>query len=70
MMSSYLINSEDESVIEIGEMVFYERGLDDESTESKINEFHFDFAENFNIEEVIFLKHEIVKLQKLRMKFT
>ena len=33
MMSSYLINSEDESVIEIGEMAFYERGLDDESTE-------------------------------------
>ena len=51
MISSYLINSEDESVIEIGEMVFYERGLEDASTESKINEFDFNFAENFTIEE-------------------
>ena len=27
-----------------GKMVFYERGLEDESMESKINEFDFDFA--------------------------
>ena len=34
-----------------GEMVFYERGLENESTESKINEFDFDFAEKLKIEE-------------------
>ena len=33
-------------------MVFYERGLEDESTESKINEFYFDFAEKLKIEDV------------------
>ena len=32
-------------------MVFYERGLEDESTESKFNEFDFDFAEKLKIEE-------------------
>ena len=31
-------------------MVFYERGLKDESTESKTNEFDFDFAEKLKIE--------------------
>ena len=33
MFSSNLIKSNDESMIEIGETVFYERGLEDESTE-------------------------------------
>ena len=33
MISSNLIKSNDESLIEIGENVFYERGLEDESTE-------------------------------------
>ena len=37
-------------------MVFYERGIEDEFTESKINEFDFDFAEKLKIEEVIFMK--------------
>ena len=32
-------------------MIFYERGLEDESTESKINEFDFDFVEKLKIEE-------------------
>ena len=49
MIFSNLIKSDDESVIEIGEMVFYERGPEDESTESKINEFDFDFAEKLKI---------------------
>ena len=51
IISSNLIKSDDESVIEIGEMVFYERGLEDESTESKINKFNFDFAEKLKIKE-------------------
>ena len=38
-------------MIEIGEIVFYERGLKDESMESKINEFDFDFEEKLKIEE-------------------
>ena len=32
-------------------MVFYERELEDDSTESKIIEFDFDFAEKLKIEE-------------------
>ena len=40
-------------------MVFYERGLEDESIESKINEFDFDFVEKLKIEERgIFQKSE------------
>ena len=34
MISSNLIKSGDESAIKLGKMVFYERGLEDESTES------------------------------------
>ena len=41
MISSNLINSNDQSVIEIGE---------NESTQSKIIEFDFDFAEKLKIE--------------------
>ena len=32
-------------------MVFYERGLEDDSTKSKIIEFDFNFAEKLKIEE-------------------
>ena len=32
MIASNLIESDDESMIEIGKMVFYERGLEDDST--------------------------------------
>ena len=31
-------------------MIFYERGLEEESIESKINEFDFDFAKKLKIE--------------------
>ena len=31
--------------------MFYKRGLKEESTESKINEFEFDFPENTKIEQ-------------------
>ena len=51
MFSSNLITSDNESMKEIGKMIFYERGLEDESTESKIKEFDFDFAEKLKIEE-------------------
>ena len=53
MISLTLIKSDDESVIEIG-VVFYERGLEGESTESKINEFDLDFAEKLNIEDRVY----------------
>ena len=45
MVSLNLIKSDDELVTEIGKLIFYERGFEEESTESKINEFDFDFAE-------------------------
>ena len=32
-------------------MIFHKRGLEDESTKSKINEFDFDFAKKLKIEE-------------------
>ena len=35
-------------------MVFYERGLEEESTESKINEFDFDFMEKLKIEDRVY----------------
>ena len=50
MISSNLIKSDDESVIEIG-VIFYKRGREEKSTESKINEFHFDFTEKLKIEQ-------------------
>ena len=37
-------------------MIFYERGLEDESTESKINEFDFDFAEKLKIEGRVYFR--------------
>ena len=50
MISSNLIKSDDESMIEIGENVDYKRELQDDSTESKIIEFNFDFVEKLKIE--------------------
>ena len=58
MISSNWIKSNDESVIEIGKMVFYERELQDDSTESKIIQFDFDFADKLKIEEGSFSKTE------------
>ena len=46
MISSNLIKSNNESMIEIEDNVFYERELQDNSTESKIIKFDFDFLEN------------------------
>ena len=37
-------------------MVLFERGLEDESTESKINEFDFDFAEKLKIEDRVYFR--------------
>ena len=45
MISSNLIKLDDESMIEISE-----RGLQEDSTKSKIIEFDFDFAEKLKIE--------------------
>ena len=51
MIFSNLIKSDDESMIEIGgKMVYYERELQDDSTEFKIIEFDFDFVEKLKIE--------------------
>ena len=49
MISSNLIKSDNELMIEIGKMIFYERELQDDSTESKIIEFEFDFTEKLKI---------------------
>ena len=51
IISLYLIKSDDEWMIEIGKMIFYERELQDDSTESETIEFDFDFAEKLKIEE-------------------
>ena len=51
-------------------MVFYERGLEDESMESIINEFDFDFAKKLKIKEGYFLKIGRTKLLKIRMKLS
>ena len=51
MISSNLIKSDNESVTKIEENDIYERGLGSESTKSKINEFNFNLAEKFKIEE-------------------
>ena len=51
MISLNLIKSDNESMIEIGEMIFYEKELEEDSTKSKIIEFNFDFAEKWKIEE-------------------
>ena len=49
-ISLKLIKSDDESMIEIGEMVNYERELQIVSTKSKIIEFDFDFVDKLKIE--------------------
>ena len=51
MISLNLIQSDDESVIEIRKFYILRKRLKDKSTESKINEFDFDFAEKSKIEE-------------------
>ena len=50
MISLNLIKSNNELMVEIGENVYYERELQDDSIESKINEFDFDFADKLKIE--------------------
>ena len=50
MYSSKLIKSDNELMIEIREMVNYERELQIDSTESRIIEFGLDFAEKLKIE--------------------
>ena len=50
IISSNLIKSDNKLMVEIGEMVDYERELQDDSTESKIIEFDFDFAKKLKIE--------------------
>ena len=50
MISSNLIKSDDELMIEFVENGRYERELKGNSTESKIIEFDFDFAEKLKIE--------------------
>ena len=65
-----LIELDDESMIEIGKMIFYERGLEDESTESKINEFDFDFAEKLKIEDGWFLWKLKSRITKNKLKIT
>ena len=51
MFSLNLIKFDNELMKEIGEIVIYERGLEDESTKSKINEFDFDFVEKLKIDQ-------------------
>ena len=50
MYSSNLIKSDNQLMIEIGKMVNYERGLQIDSTESRIIEFGLDFAEKLKFE--------------------
>ena len=50
MISSNLIKSDDELMIATGEP-FSKRGLEDDSTESKIIEFDLDFMEKLKIED-------------------
>ena len=57
MISSNFIKSDNESMIKIGENgVFYERELQDDSTESKIIKFDFDFTEKLKIEERVYFQ--------------
>ena len=50
MISSNFIKSDVELIVEIGKMIDYERELQDDSTKSKIIEFHFDFTKKLKIE--------------------
>ena len=50
MISSNLIKSDDESMIEIGQNGRLWKELQDDSTESKIIEFDFNFVEKLKIE--------------------
>ena len=49
-------------------MVFYERRLEHESTESKINEFDFDFVEELKMDE--FSKNVKSEITKNKLKIT
>ena len=66
MFSSNLIKSDNESMIIIYQLIFYERGLKDKSMESKINEFNFDFAEKSKIKPRIFF--QLLKIVKSEIK--
>ena len=50
MISSNLIKSDDELMIEIRKITNYERGLQGNSTESRIIKFDLDFMEKLKIE--------------------
>ena len=51
-------------------MVFYERELQDNSTESKIIDFDFDLAEKLKIDERYFPKIGRTKLTNITMKLS
>ena len=51
MISSNLIKSDDESVIEIRQFDILRKRIEDESTKSKISELDFDFMEKSKIEQ-------------------
>ena len=50
MISSNFVNRMTNQWYKLGKMAFYDRRLEDVSTESKIIEFDFDFAEKLKIE--------------------
>ena len=56
MISLNFIKSDNESMIDIGEMIFYERELQDDSTKLKIIEFDFDFTEKLMIEVRVYFQ--------------
>ena len=58
MISSNLIKSDNESMIEkLEKMVDYERELQNDSTESKIIKFDFDFEEKLKIEVKVYFRN-------------
>ena len=67
MISSNLIKSDDKSMSKIGENGIYERELQDDSMESKIIEFDFDFTEKL---KGYFLKSGRMKLTKISTKLS
>ena len=54
----------------LGKWIFYERGLQDESTKSKINEFDFDFTEKLKIEQRGIFQNVNRKSTKIKNKIT
>ena len=69
MISSNLIKSDDELKVEIGKMVDYDRELQDDSTESKIIKFDYDFAEKLKIEVGVFSENRKNNLTKLNQNY-